>query len=188
MGILWAHTGAIGCIVLRWQYFPPLQLQDRLLTGAPDVLCLQELIRRQDALDIVEAVKSQYPYHASLDNLTGPVSPQPACSIDEARMLGVCFANCAADVNDSTTNCVFSKCNHRVLPNLSHVCYVCVLSELGTSAEETITQCASRIPASEYTNPFGVLLLSSYRLSDIKTLDYASDSTLRRGYVSAQVN
>ena len=50
-------------------------------------------------------------------------------------------------------------------------------------------RCASEIPASEYAAPFGLLLLSRYRLTDIETVDYhaAEPVILPRGYISAKV-
>ncbi len=53
----------------------------------------------------------------------------------------------------------------------------------------TFTQCATTIPASEYTDTFGLLLLSRYRLRNIKTVDYHPGDSLLipRGYISAKV-
>ncbi len=136
----------------------------------------------------MEAVKTQYPYHASLDDLTAPASPQAACSPQEAGTLNACVASC---LNDSTgfINCVFVNCNDRVI-DIPNECFICVTAEFGADEDaelNTFSRCASVIPASEYTNSFGVLILSSYQLSDISTNDYFPDSTFRRGYVSAKV-
>ncbi len=51
------------------------------------------------------------------------------------------------------------------------------------------TRCTFEIPASEYVNPFGLLLLSRYELTEVETVDYhpVEQVVLPRGYISAKV-
>ncbi len=166
-----------------------LQLQARVKNRVPDVLCMQELLRRVDARDVVEAVSEEYPYHASLDNLFEDPSPELSCTPGDAAILGGCIAACGASTGDSTAfvNCTFVECNHRVL-QIPNVCFACTTAENGAEGvDDPITHCATNVPASEYIKPHGVLILSRYPLQNIVTQDYNPDSTLRRGFVRASV-
>ena len=174
--------------------FVILQLQNRKLSSTPDVLCLQEVFRRSDAKDIVEALRFQYPYHASFEDLTAEPSVQPACTPEEAGAFGLCLqTNCLQFSGLMLFNCTLAACGNLLLES-SQSCAGCVSLEFG-SAEDTdvgasLTRCASTVPANEYTAPYGVLLLSRYPVSDVTSRDYVDPPfvfSLIRGYITAKV-
>ena len=171
--------------------FVMLQLQGEK-SGTPDVLCLQEVFRRSDAKDIVEALRSQYPYHASFENLTAEPLVQPACTPQEAGVFESCLQDnyCSQVVGTVFINCSLANCG-KLLFESSQSCATCMYMELGAAEDaDAFARCASTVPANEYTAPYGVLLLSRYPLSDVTSRDYMEPPfvfSLVRGYITAKV-
>ena len=168
-----------------------VQLQGKR-SSPPDVLCLQEVFRRSDAKDIVEALRSQYPYHASFQDLDAEPVPQPACTPEEAGTAALCLSeNCADVPEESLQNCTYVECG--VLFTFPQACQTCLATEFGAAEDaqlDSFSRCASIISASEYAVPYGLLLLSRYPLSNIITSDYLDPPFVfpaPRGYITAQV-
>ena len=76
---------------------------------------------------------------------------------------------------------------------LSQNCVSCLTTELGAAEdaqENAFTRCASAIPRNEYTDAYGLLLLSRYPLSNVATVDYLDSAftlVTPRGYITASV-
>lgn len=88
-------------------------------------------------------------------------------------------------------NCSVVECR-TVLFNLSSPCFFCLGLEFGAAEDaqaDAFTRCASVIPASEYAAPFGLILLSRYRLTEVETVDFLDGDrgSILRGYIRARV-
>ncbi len=97
------------------------------------MLCIQELFRTSDVLDVANAVKSQYPYQASFINLSDPPAPgAPACMVEEITALQVCLlqSTCGTLAGDALVNCTLVECQEVVF-GLSSPCRFCGGSEGG---------------------------------------------------------
>ena len=169
-------------------------LSSRWISRAPDVLCLQEVFRRSDAKDIVEALRFQYPYHASFQDLDAEPAPQPACTPQEVGAAALCLEISCSQFprGNAFINCTLVECGH-VLFLLPQACISCLSTELGAAEDaqvNTFTRCASAIPRNEYTDAYGLLLLSRYPLSNVATVDYLDSAFtlfVPRGYITARV-
>ncbi len=160
----------------------------------PDILCLQEVFRRSDIRDIVDAVKnSNYPYHASFEDLEEQPSLLPACTGEGAQDYHRCLQQCSVKPGTALSNCSLVECGV-FGRQLSRPCRSCLVLEANSQADlevDTFTRCTSTIPASEYAVPYGVLLLSRYPLSQTVARDYLDTphihSAVPRGYIAAEV-
>ncbi len=157
-----------------------LQLQSN---EVPDILCLQEVFRRSDAKDVVDAVKEDYPYYASFQDLEEGASFQQACTLQELQSFTDCMTVCTQGCG-----CDLRTCEAAV----SFPCLNCIGMELYPADLGTLMNCFT-IPLNEYKAPYGLLLLSRFPLTGIVTKDYLDGDdyspTLlpRKGYISAKV-
>ena len=172
-----------------------MQLQSSS-SGAPDVLCLQEVFRRSVAQEIVEEVRSDYPYYASFENLelTDAGTPR-ACTPLEAGTVGACVTQFCSDLllGDPfpLLNCSFQNCLR--FSQISQPCHSCLVMDGLVARQDGVNifvHCSTIAPASDFTAPYGLLLLSRHRLLNIVTSDYLDPpfvTNLPRGYISAEV-
>ena len=159
------------------------------MSGAPDVLCLQEVFKKSVAKEIVEAVSSIYPYYASFEDLEEDVGSQPACTPQEVSTTTACQSQFCSNLTSPVQlfNCTLLNCFRFSL--LSQSCQSCLIFEAGV-VEDTHTHCSTTVLASEYNAPYGVLLLSKHTLSNTKTADFLDPpfrSFVPRGYITAEV-
>ena len=164
------------------------QLQRRM-SGAPDILCLQEVFRRSEVKEIVDAVSNEYPYYASFEDPGEDAGTLPACTPQEASIAADCQSQFCSNLTNPMQlfNCTVLKCWR--FSQLSQSCQSCLTFETGFP-EDTYTHCSTNILASDYTAPYGVLLLSRHRLSNVKTADFVDPpfrTIIPRGYITAEV-
>ena len=164
------------------------QLQRRT-SGAPDILCLQEVFRRSEVKDIVDAVSNEYPYYASFEDPEEDSGTQPACTPQEASIAADCQSQFCLNLTNSVQlfNCTVQRCWR--FSQLSQSCQSCLTFEAGTT-KDTYTHCSTNIFASDYAAPYGVLLLSRHHLSNVKTADFMDPpfrTIIPRGYITAEV-
>ena len=131
---------------------------------------------------MVNAVKDEYPYYASFQDLDEYPSIDRACSPKDLGAYTTCTENC---VNEG--GCDLHTCEAVV----SQPCLTCIAMEL-VQEVDTLTYCLT-IPKNEYVDSFGVLLLSRFPLSDVITkpyvdVDYGSTVVPRKGYITAKVH
>lgn len=102
------------------------------MNRAPDILCLQEIYRTSDALDILEAAQDYYPYYASFADLEAPADPAtPACNQEELVTFGSCVsAQCSNLTGLAVTNCFLTQCMDDYF-GLSRSCRYCLGLEDG---------------------------------------------------------
>ena len=174
-----------------------VQLQRRR-SGAPDILCLQEVFRRSDAKEIVEAVRNDYPFYASFEDLEEGAGMQRACTPQEAGTAAACLLQFCANLTSAQTvselvqlfNCSLQNCLR--FSQLSQSCQSCLIFETQDLPDgvDLFTHCATNVPANDYTAPYGLLLLSRHNLSNITAsgfLDPPFVTYLPRGYIAAEV-
>ena len=174
-----------------------VQLQRRR-SGAPDILCLQEVFRRSDAKEIVEAVRNDYPFYASFEDLEEGAGIQRACTPQEAGTAGACLLQFCANLTSPQTpdeqlqlfNCTLQNCLR--FSQLSQSCQSCLIFEAQDLPDgvDVFTHCATNVPANDYTAPYGLLLLSRHNLSNITALSFLDPpflTYLPRGYIAAEV-
>ena len=177
--------------------FCTVQLQRRR-SGAPDILCLQEVFRRSDAKEIFEAVRNDYPFYASFEDLEEGAGIQRACTPQEAGTAGACLLQFCANLTSPQTvselvqlfNCTLQNCLR--FSQLSQSCQSCLIFEAQDLPDgvDVFTHCATNVPANDYTAPYGLLLLSRHNLSNITASDFLDPpfvTYLPRGYVAAEV-
>ena len=139
--------------------------------------------------DIVDAVSNEYPYYASFEDPEEDAGTQPACTPQEASIAADCQSQFCSNLTNSVQlfNCTVLRCWR--FSQLSQSCQSCLTFEAGT-AEDTYTHCSTNIFASDYTAPYGVLLLSRHHLSNVKRADFMDPpfrTIIPRGYITAEV-
>ena len=167
-------------------------------SGAPDILCLQEVFRRSDAKEIIEAVRSDYPFYTSFENLEESAGIQRACTPQEAGTASACLLRFCANLTSAQTpneqlqllNCSTQNCLR--FSQLSQSCQSCLVLEAQDLPDgvDVFTHCATNVPANDYTAPYGLLLLSRHRLLNITASDFLNPpfvTYIPRGYLAAEV-
>ena len=145
------------------------------------------------AQEIVEEVRSDYPYYASFENLElTDAGTQRACTPLEAGTAATCVLQFCSNLTAiPLLNCSLQNCLH-IQFQISQSCQSClVLESLATQEGVNIfVHCTTIAPASDYTAPYGLLLLSRHRLLNITASDFVDPpfvTYLPRGYISAEV-
>ena len=144
------------------------------------------------AKEIVDAVSGVYPYYASFENLEQDAGSQRACTAQEAGTVGACLSQFCSNLTGSQIpllNCSVQNCLR--FSQISQSCHSClVLDSLATQGVNVFVHCSTIAPASDFTAPYGLLLLSRHRLLNITASDFFDPpfvTYLPRGYISAEV-
>ena len=171
-----------------------IQLQSSS-SGAPDILCLQEVFKRSTAKEIVDAVSSVYPYYASFENLQQDAGSQRAWTAQEAGTIGACVSQFCSNLipGDSfpLLNCSLHNCLR--FSQISQPCHSCLVLDGLAAAQDGVNifvHCSAFAPASDFTTPYGLLLLSQHRLLNVKASDFLDPpfvTYIPHGYISAEV-
>ena len=184
--ISWQSDSIHNLCVYMSSYLSQLQ---RRTSGAPDILCLQEVFRRSEVKEIVDTVSNEYPYYASFEDPKEDAGTLPACTPQEASIAADCQSQFCSNLTNPMQlfNCTVLKCWR--FSQLSQSCQSCLTFETGLP-EDAYTHCSTNILASDYRAPYGVLLLSRHHLSNVKTADFVDPpfrTIIPRGYITAEV-
>ena len=143
------------------------------------------------AKEIVDAVSSVYPYYASFENLEQDAGSQRACTAQEAGTVGACVSQFCSNLIPGDPfpllNCSLQNCLR--FSQISQSCHSCLVVG-GLAAADIFVHCSTVAPASDFTTPYGLLLLSRHRLLNVITSDFLDPpfvTNLPRGYISAEV-
>lgn len=161
-------------------------------------MCLQEVFAASDQRELMASANKTYRHFATSYNLFSPPSPQPACNATAISQYAACFV--PSCVSNSTVSAhgllAVLHCGQTVCrmfyTSLSESCISCVSVHF-QALRDPFTHCAIQVPHSEYEFPNGLLLLSKYRIKDIKIVSYIEKDpqikeAVRRAYISAKVS
>ena len=148
------------------------------------------------AREIVEEVRSDYSYYASFENLElTDAGTQRACTAQEAGTVGACVTQFCSNLTSGEAlpllNCSLQNCLR--FSQISQSCQSCLILDNLAATQDGVNifvHCSTIAPASDFSAPYGLLLLSRHRLSSITASDFVDPpfvTYLPRGYISAEV-
>jgi hypothetical protein len=159
----------------------------------PDVLCLQEVLKRSDKEDIVRGVSQRYKYSVPDFNANSVPSVYPACNAALARVYLQCFSAQCQHVQRpvEVLLCGQRRCKSEISA-LSQACVSCVSYYANApNVTNPFVPCLSNVSVNEFQEASGLLLLSKYKLTNASIQYYVESSALKepvqRGYLSANV-
>lgn len=170
---------------------------DALSSQNSDVLCLQEVWKKEDRNLIIESLRSQYPHSHFTKIEQERASKKPICKIKELfgkdRFVTCTLKQCKKLDGDDFTSCVINKCGESLvrLKNTNRQCAASLMAQVGKSSTASIWAVINPFKKAAlftYEGSNGLLLLSKKKMTNKSLLNMSDISTLsRRSALKASV-
>lgn len=162
-----------------------------------DVLCLQEVWKKEDRNLIINSLKKEYP-HAHFTKIEQErASKKPVCKVKELfgkdKFVTCTLKQCKKMDGDEFTDCVINRCGESLtrLKNKNRQCAQALMAQVGKSSTASIWAVINPFKKASmftYGGSNGLLLLSKKRMTSKSLLDLSDISTLsRRSALNAEI-
>ena len=163
-----------------------------------DVVCLQEVWNEEDAAQIMQSAKKNFPYKFSSPSKQKKTGDTPSCGLGDlfgshgyARCL---VSNCIRKSGDAFTDCAIKSCGEDMLYLVKNnrECALALQAQVGKNPLIAVLNVLNPFSAADtfaYHGSNGVLLLSRSPMEGRRVLDFFDISTLTyRVALKAMVN
>jgi endonuclease/exonuclease/phosphatase family metal-dependent hydrolase len=172
-------------------------LIDALKKQESDVLCLQEVWKKEDRNLIINSLKSEYPYAHFTKIFQERASKKPVCKVKELfgkdKFVTCTLKKCKKLDGDDFTNCVINKCGDSLvrLKNSNRQCAAALMAQVGKSSTASIWAVINPFKKASlftYGGSNGLLLLSKKKMTEKSLLNMSDISALsRRSALKAKI-
>lgn len=170
---------------------------DALKKDQSDVICLQEVWRKEDRNKIIKALASEFPFSHYENIKQDYANKKPVCKIREIfgknKFVTCTQKKCKGKDGDDFTSCVIDQCQESLtkLRDKNKQCAKALMAQVGKSSIKAIWAVVNPFKAASlfsYGGGNGLVLLSKKELKNKKVLDLTKISTLnRRAALSAEI-
>lgn len=165
------------------------KLIESLKNHETDILCLQEVWRKEDRNLVIESLRQKYP-HAHFTKIKQErASKKPVCKVRELfgkdKFVTCTLKQCKKLDGDEFTECVINKCNQplKKLRTKNRPCAAALMAQVGKSSTAAIWAVVNPFKAASlfsYGGGNGLLMLSKREMLKKEVLDFSDISTLSR--------
>ena len=154
-----------------------------------DVLCLQEVWKKEDRDRIVRELKEVYPHSFFSEIKQIRTKKKPSCGIRDLfgknKFVNCTLKECKGKDGDDFTSCVLDKCAGPMerLKNDNRMCANALQAQVGRSSVSAVLQVLNPFKGASlfaYGGGDGLLLLSKKKISRTFHIDLADISTLNK--------
>jgi endonuclease/exonuclease/phosphatase family metal-dependent hydrolase len=154
-----------------------------------DVLCLQEVWKKEDRNRIIKELKAIYPhsFHSKIKQVR--TKKKPSCKVKnlfgKEKFVSCTLKKCKGRDGDDFTSCVLNECSGpmETLKNENRMCANALLAQVGRSSLSAITQVLNPFKGATlfaYGGGDGLLILSKKGFANKEILDFTEISTLNK--------
>jgi len=162
---------------------------DAIKNQKSDVLCLQEVWKKEDRNLIINTLSNEYPYAHFTKIEQERASKKPVCKIKELfgkeKFVTCTLKKCKKLAGDDFTSCVIDKCGGALenLKNSNRQCAAALMAQVGKSSTASIWAVINPFKKASlftYGGSNGLLLLSKKKMTEKSLLNMSDISALSR--------